>query len=202
MRADRAAPDHVERSQLPRFARGMALIRLATQADAAAIAEVYRPYVDNSRISFEESAPDTAEMARRIRGDHPGHHPWLVAEEDGRILGFANSSPFRSRRAYRWTVETGIYLAADAHGRGLGRGLLVALLSLLERQGYVSAIGAVGLPNDASVRLHDALGFVHAGTYRGTGFKLGEWIDVGLWQKELSQRTASPAEPLPYHDLI
>jgi len=176
----------------------MVLIRLAGEADAAAIAEVYRPYVEDSRISFEEHAPDVAEMARRIIGDRPDFHPWLVAAENGEILGFSSSSPFRARPAYRWSVETGIYLAAGAHGRGLGKRLLVMLTDLLERQGYVTAIGAIALPNDASVRLHEALGFVHAGTYRGTGFKLGQWIDVGLWQKELAPRSPTPAEPLPY----
>jgi phosphinothricin acetyltransferase len=176
----------------------MVLIRLAGQEDAAGVADVYRPYVEDSRISFEEHAPDAAEMARRIIGDRPGFHPWLVAEEANEIKGFASSSPFRTRPAYRWSVETGIYLAAGAHGRGLGKRLLVMLTDLLERQGYVTAIGAIALPNDASVRLHEALGFVHAGTYRGTGFKLGQWIDVGLWQKELAPRSPAPAEPLPF----
>jgi phosphinothricin acetyltransferase len=176
----------------------MVLIRLTREDDAAGLAAVYRPYVEDSRISFEERAPDAAEMARRIVGERPGFHPWLVAEEDGRLLGFASSSPFRSRPAYRWSVETGIYLAADAHGRGLGKSLLSALVRLLEQQGYVVAVGAIALPNDASVRLHEALGFVHAGTYRGTGFKLGQWIDVGLWQKELAPRSPAPTEPLPF----
>jgi len=176
----------------------MVLIRLAREDDAVGLAAVYRPFVEDSRISFEEHAPDAAEMARRIAGERPGFHPWLVAEEEGRLLGFASSSPFRTRPAYRWSVETGIYLTADAHGRGLGRSLLSALVRLLEQQGYVVAVGAIALPNDASVRLHEALGFVHAGTYRGTGFKLGQWIDVGLWQKELAPRGPSPAEPLPF----
>jgi phosphinothricin acetyltransferase len=180
----------------------MVLIRLATPADAAGMAEVYRPYVEDSRISFEEQAPDAAEMARRVTGDRPGFHPWLVAEEDGRILGFASSSPFRTRPAYRWSVETGIYLAAGAGGRGLGKRLLAMLSDLLERQGYVAAIGAIALPNEPSVRLHEALGFVAAGTYRGTGFKMGEWIDVGLWQKDLAPRVAAPVEPLPFEPLF
>ena len=173
------------------------LIRLGTDGDAAAIAAIYRPYVEDSRISFEEEAPDAAEMARRMRGDPAGYHPWLVAEEDRRLLGYAASSPFRARRAYRWTVETGIYLAADASGRGVGRALLTNLLQLLERQGYVAAIGAIALPNAASVALHEKLGFTYAGAYRGVGYKFGEWLDVGLWQKELAPRGASPVEPRP-----
>jgi phosphinothricin acetyltransferase len=175
-----------------------ALIRLATAADAQAIAAIYRPYVEGSPISFELEAPDTAEMARRIVGSEPGLYPWLVAEQDGRIVGFANSSPFRTRRAYRWCVETGIYVDRDSCGRGLGRALLGRLLELLERQGFVLAISAIALPNEASVRLHEALGFAHSGTYSGVGFKLGEWLDVGLWQKDLAPRLADPAEPLPF----
>jgi phosphinothricin acetyltransferase len=177
------------------------LVRLAESQDAGAIASVYRPFVEGSRISFEDVPPDAAEMERRIQGNRPGYHPWFVAEEDGDVLGFATSSPFRSRRAYRWTVETGIYLAGQAHGRGIGRSLLTTLLSVLERQGYVAAIGAIALPNDASVALHEKLGFVHTGTYRQVGFKLGEWLGVGLWQKELAPRSATPAEPVPYSSL-
>lgn len=180
----------------------MVLIRLAGCDDAAGVAAIYRPYVEDSRISFEEQAPTAAEMARRIAGVRAGFHPWLVAEENGRILGFSSSSPFRTRHAYRWSVETGIYLAADACGRGLGKRLLAELVNLLERQGYVAAIGAIALPNEASIRLHEALGFVAAGTYRGTGFKKSEWIDVGLWQKDLAPRTATPVEPLPVEGLF
>jgi phosphinothricin acetyltransferase len=180
----------------------MVLIRLAREADSDGIAAIYRPYVEDSRISFEEKAPDSSEMARRIVGERPGFHPWLVAEENGGILGFSSSSPFRTRPAYRWSVETGIYLAADASGRGLGKQLLAVLVNLLERQGYVTAIGAIALPNDASVRLHESLGFAHVGTYRGTGFKLGQWLDVGLWQKELAPRTPEPPEPLRFEPLF
>lgn len=171
------------------------LIRLASAADSAALARIYRPYVENSQISFEEEPPDAAEMARRMDGEL---HPWLIAEEDDKVLGYAASSAFRARRAYRWSVETGIYLSAEAKGRGIGRELLSSLIELLERQGFVAAIGAIALPNPASVRLHEALGFVHAGTYRGTGFKMGEWLDVGLWQRELAPRTPNPVEPLPF----
>src|SRR5688500_18353402 len=106
MRADRHGDRGAVRQGPPRLARGLVLIRLARDADSAGIAEVYRPFVEGSRISFEEQAPDTAEIARRIAGERPGFHPWLVAEEGGAILGFASSSPFRSRRAYRWSVET------------------------------------------------------------------------------------------------
>lgn len=178
------------------------LIRLAAADDAAAIAAIYRPYVENSRISFEESAPDAAEMARRIAGDGRGVHPWLVAEDDGSLLGFANGTPFRARAAYRWAVETGIYLSGEAHGRGIGTALLTELVALLERQGFVTAIAGIALPNPASVALHEKLGFVLTGTYRQTGFKLGEWLDVGHWQRDLAPRTPKPAEPRPFAGLL
>jgi L-amino acid N-acyltransferase YncA len=175
------------------------LIRLAGEADAAAIAAVYRPYVEDSRISFEEEAPDAEEMARRLASPT---HPWLVAEHNGSIVGYASTSPMRGRAAYRWSVETGVYLAADAQGRGLGRSLLSAHLDLLERLGFVTIVVGISLPNEASVALHEKLGFTLSGIERGVGFKLGEWVDVGRWQKDLAPRSAEPAEPLPFEGVI
>lgn len=172
----------------------MTAIRLANASDAEAIASIYRPYVETSRISFEERAPDSGEMATRMESPL---HPWLIAEEAGRVLGYASSSPYHRRPAYRWTVETSIYLAAEAQGRGIGRQLLSALIEMLTRQGYVTAIAAIALPNPVSIALHQRLGFVAAGTYRGVGFKLDEWTDVSLWQRDLAPRTAAPAEPRP-----
>jgi phosphinothricin acetyltransferase len=176
------------------------LIRLAGAADARAIAAIYRPYVEESRISFEVETPDAAEMARRICGDMPGYHPWFVAEDGGRVVGFASSAPFRSRRAYRWTVETSVYLAPDCTGREIGTQLLARLLDRLEAQGYVAAIGGIALPNDASVAFHERLGFSHGGTYRQVGFKMGEWLDVSLWQRELAPRTGAPDAPRKFDD--
>src|SRR5207237_6284381 len=123
-----------------------------------------------SRISFEEEAPDATEMAQRMASPI---HPWLVAEGDGRVLGYASTSPMRNRRAYRWSVETGIYLDPDAQGRGLGRQLLSAHLDLLERQGFVTVIAGIALHNEASVALHGNLGFKLKGIERGDGVKLG-----------------------------
>jgi len=137
-----------------------------------------------------------------LPGNGPRFHPWFVAEENERLLGYASSAPFRTRAAYRWIVETGIYLSPDASGRGVGRSLVSALLDLLERQGYVAAIGAIALPIPASVALHEKLGFTYAGTYRGVDFKQGRWLDVGLWQKELAPRTSEPQEPLAFDSVI
>jgi phosphinothricin acetyltransferase len=170
------------------------LIRLAGAEDAAAIAAIYRPYVEDSWISFEEAAPDAAEIARRMSRPI---HPWLVVEEDGRIVGYASTSPMRDRAAYRWSVETGLYLARDAQGRGLGRRLLSAHLDLLKRQGFVTIVAGIALPNEASVALHEKLGFTLSGIERGVGFKLGRWIDVGRWQKDLAPRLDAPPGPVP-----
>jgi phosphinothricin acetyltransferase len=174
-------------------------IRIASPDDAAAIAAIYRPYVEATRISFEQEPPTAAEMASRITANPI--HPWLVLEEDSRVIGYTSTSPMRARRAYRWAVETGIYLHPAAHGRGLGRQLYGAHLDLMTRQGFVTAIVGIALPNDASVALHEKLGFALSGVERGVGFKLGQWVDVGRWQKDLAPRSGAPEEPQPYRNV-
>ncbi len=176
------------------------LIRLASAADAAAIAAVYAPYVTDSFVSFEVAAPGAAEMAKRIAGEGTGLHPWLVAERDGRVLGFASSSAFRSRAAYRWTVETGVYLAPEAQGRGLGRTLMERLLELLTTQNFTAAVAGITLPNPASVALHEKLGFTPCATYRDTGFKLGNWRTVQVLTRDLAPRLNPPVELRPFAD--
>ena len=174
------------------------LIRLAEESDAEAIAAIYRPYVEATRITFEEDAPDAAEIARRMANPI---HPWLVIEQDEEVVGFTSTSQMRARAAYRWSVETGIYLKAEAQGRGLGVELYSAHLDLLARQGFVTAFGGIALPNPASVALHEKLGFEHVGTERLCGFKLGRWADVGRWQKDLAPRGNAPEEPRAFRDL-
>jgi phosphinothricin acetyltransferase len=171
--------------------------RRATADDAAAIASIYAPYVRATVVSFETEAPDPAEMRRRIEalGDL---YPWLVAcGDEGEVLGYAYACAFRARPAYRFTVETTVYVADGAHRRGIGSLLYRPLLALLEAQGFTQAIGAITIPNEASVRLHEALGFARAGTYEKVGFKLGEWRSVGLWQRPLAAMAARPEEPKP-----
>ena len=170
-----------------------ATIRLAEASDAPAIAAIYRCYVENSHFTFEEVAPDAAEIASRMANSI---HGWPVAVEDGLVLGYASTSPMRNRAAYRWSVETGIYFSAGARRRGLGTQLLQAHLELLERQGFVTAVAGIALPNEASVALHEKLGFELSGIERGVGFKLGRWVDVGRWQRDLAPRASRPREPL------
>lgn len=170
-------------------------VRRATADDAAAIADVYAPYVTGTVVSFETEAPDAAEMARRIEegGDA---YPWLAAcEGGGPPLGYAYACPFRARPAYRFTVETTVYVADGAQRRGIGTLLYRALLPVLEAQGFAQAIAAITLPNEASVRLHEGLGFHQVGTYERVGFKFREWRSVGLWQRPLLALSTRPEEP-------
>lgn len=175
-------------------------IRLADADDSAALAAIYAPYVTETIVSFETDAPGAEEIAERIAagGDL---YPWLVAEEDGALLGFASASRFRPREAYRFTVETSVYLARGAEGRGVGGRLYGALLDTLAAQGFAQAIGAISLPNPASVALHEKLGFAQTGVYRDVGFKLGRWVGVGLWQKPLAPMSEAPAAPRPFAEV-
>ncbi|MGQ0559597.1 MAG: GNAT family N-acetyltransferase [Sphingosinicella sp.] len=173
-------------------------IRLAGADDAAAIAAIYAPYVTDTVISFELKPPDEAAMRGRIL-EGGALYPWLVPCSEGDApIGYASASAFRSRPAYRFTVETSVYLAPDVAGRGVGRALYSELLALLARQGFAQAIGAITLPNQASVRLHESLGFVAAGIYRDVGYKLGRWHSVGLWQRPLAPLAERPQEPRPF----
>ncbi len=170
-------------------------IRPVTPADAAAIAAIYAPYVAETTITFEEEVPDAAEIAARIARLTPTF-PWLVAERDGVPLGYAYGYSYRARAAYRWVAETGIYVARDERGGGIGAPLYEALLGALTDAGYVAAIGALTLPNPASEALHMRLGFRNTGVQRGIGFKHGQWLDVGFWQRDLAPRRPAPCDPM------
>ena len=170
------------------------MIRAARAADAPAIAGVYGAYVEGGTISFEDVAPDAAAMARRMAASD-GLYPWLVAEQDGAIVGYAYASEWSARSAYRWTVETTVYLARSAQRRGMGRALYGALLEALTAQGFAQAIGRISLPNAPSVALHAALGFRRTGVLQACGYKAGRWIDVEQWQRPLADPADPPAEP-------
>jgi len=165
------------------------LIRDASpERDAAACASIYAPYVRDTAISFEEEAPGIAEMAARIER-LTKTHAWLVAQAQDEILGYAYACPHRERAAYRWTTEVSVYVDARHQRRGAGRQLYEALLRMLAEQDYRVALAVIGLPNDASVAFHESFDFKRVGVYRGLGFKLGQWWDVGWWQLDLAPRT-------------
>ncbi|MBA3720646.1 MAG: N-acetyltransferase [Nocardioidaceae bacterium] len=160
-------------------------VRTARVDDGAGIAAVYRPYVDASVASFETDPPDAAEMTRRLSA-HPSL-PWLVAVGSAdQLVGFAYAAPYRTRPAYRWSVETSVYVSEPR--QGTGRVLMNALLAAVETRGFASAYAAVALPNDASVALHEQLGFAAIGVFPRVGFKYGRWVDVGWWYRPLADR--------------
>jgi phosphinothricin acetyltransferase len=174
------------------------LVRHAdAEADADACAAIYQPFVSQGAVSFETVPPDRAEMARRIE-QNASTHAWLVAESGGEVAGFAYGGPHRTRAAYRWATEVSVYVHADQRRRGVGRALYGKLLPLLARQGMQMALAGVTLPNDASVALHEAIGFEPVGVYRRIGWKQGAWHDVGWWQIQLPEPGAGPPpEPGP-----
>ena len=176
------------------------MIRPAAPEDAAAIAAIYAPHVLGGTVSFEVEPPDAAEIARRMASSG-GLYPWLVAADEAGVIGYAYATRFRDRAAYRFVVETSIYVADRAQRRGVGRLLYATLIETLRAQGFVHAIGALALPNDASVTLHEALGFRPAGVYREVGFKHGQWIDVGIWQCALNAPQAPPVELRPFGEV-
>jgi phosphinothricin acetyltransferase len=172
-----------------------AAVRPASPEDADAIARIYRPYVESAVASFEEVAPDAAEMRRRML--RRPRLPWFVAERD-EVCGYAYASMHRDRAAYRWSADCSVYLAGTETGRGTGRALYDVLLPAVAALGYVGAFAGIALPNDASVRLHEAVGFTLVGVYRDVGFKHGRWHDVGWWQLRLAAPPVSPGEPLEW----
>ena len=164
--------------------------------DAAAVAAIYRPVVEDSHVSFEKVAPDVAEIAQRIRSTLT-LTPWLVVREDDDVEGFAFAVPHRSRAAYRWSVDLSVYVDESARGRGLGRVLYDALIPLLRRQGFVNAYAGIALPNPASEALHRAVGMQPTGICPGVGFKLGRWCDVAWYWMRLGDPADLPADPVP-----
>ncbi|HSV03429.1 MAG TPA: arsinothricin resistance N-acetyltransferase ArsN1 family B [Phenylobacterium sp.] len=175
------------------------MIRPASAADAAAVAAIYAPIVEATIISFETVAPGPAEMARRIEATLETH-PWLVFEDDGGVAGYAYAGAHAARDAYRWSVNVSVYNAERARRRGVGRALYHALFEILRRQGFHMAFAGITLPNEASVGLHEAMGFRPVGVYPEVGWKLGAWREVGYWGLEL-QPMGPPAEPIPFPDL-
>jgi len=181
--------------------------RRARIADAAAIAAIYAPYVRDTIVSFETEPPDAAEMATRI--ERIGRqYPWLTASfhrtghaADGRVVGYAYACENRSRLAYRWSVDTAVYLDPSVQGCGVGSALYRGLIGLLREQGYVNAFAGIALPNAPSVKLHEAMGFKPIGVYRNVGYKLGAWRDVGWWQLGLCEPPQPPSEPIAIGDL-
>lgn len=162
------------------------MIRDATPDDAAAIAALYNPYVRDTVITFEYHEVSCEDMGARIARVRELDLPWIVVEEAETLVGFAYAAPYRPRAAYLHTVESTIYLARDAGGRGLGKALYGELLERLRASHAHSAISLIALPNEASMALHRTLGFREVGVLREVGRKFDQWIDVAYLQHDLT----------------
>jgi L-amino acid N-acyltransferase YncA len=169
-------------------------IRPARPSDIAAVTRIYAHAVLHGTASFELESPDEAEMARRQRTLLEGGHPYLVAEADGVVLGYAYAGPYRARPAYRWSVEDSVYIAPEAHRRGVGHALLERLIAESEQRGFRQMIAVIGDSEQIpSIELHRALGFRLVGTLVAVGFKHGRWLDSVLMQLPLGLGdTAAP----------
>lgn len=162
-------------------------IREAVSGDADAIVAIYNHYILTTCISFEEQAVTAAAMAQRIADVQAAGLSWLVAEQDGQLLGYAYATKWRVRHAYRFSVESSVYLAPGLGGKGVGSRLYASLFDKLATKGYHLVIGGIALPNDASVALHEKMGFKKVAQFSEVGFKFDRWLDVGYWEKRLNQ---------------
>lgn len=157
------------------------MIRACTPRDAAAICEIYNSFVRDTIITFEETPVAAAEMAQRL-ADVTARFPWLVADEQGAIAGYAYATPWKARSAYRFAVETTVYVAPGYLRRGLGTALYRELIAALRKLDVHCAVGGIALPNPASVALHEKLGFNKIGQFVEVGRKFDRWVDVGYWE--------------------
>lgn len=161
------------------------MIRQATSADAAAIAAIYNHYVLNTSVTFEEQAVSTEQMEERMALVKADALPWLVLEQNGEVWGYAYATKWRVRSAYRFSVESTVYVKAGLTTKGLGSQLYQQLLSELKALGLHLVIGGITLPNEKSIALHEKFGFEKCGHFQQVGFKFEQWLDVGYWQKLL-----------------
>ena len=168
--------------------------------DAGPIARIYEPFVRNTAVSFETEPPTVEEMGERISKTMKTY-PWLVAEVEGKVVGYAYASIHRVRTAYQWSVEVSVYIDPEWHRRGIARSLYLRLFDILRQQGFYNAYAGITLPNPASVGVHEHMGFRRIGVYEGVGHKLGRWHDVGWWELTLMPRPAVVAPPRPFVDL-
>lgn len=177
------------------------MIRIATEKDIPAMLAIYRPYVENTTYSFEYDVPCTRTFTRRFY-DHTQQFPWLVWEEEGRVLGYAYAGAPWERPGYRWCAEVSIYLAPEIHGRGIGRALYARLEEILECQGYRMVYAVITEENEGSIAFHAACGYRHLTTFRGCGFKHGRWLGVTWMEKELNGGALPESFPRKWMDCV
>ncbi|MFY8275383.1 arsinothricin resistance N-acetyltransferase ArsN1 family B [Pseudoalteromonas sp. SSDWG2] len=161
------------------------MIRDVHPSDAKAIADIYNYYISNTTITFEEQTVSESDMVRRIDKVHQQDLPWVVAEIDSKVVGYAYATPWKARSAYRFSVESTVYVSNEVHAKGLGTRLYQALFSKLQARDVNAVLGVITLPNEPSVALHEKLGMAQAAHFKQVGYKFGQWLDVGYWQINL-----------------
>lgn len=162
------------------------MIRKVNQLDAGEISAIYNHYIEHTTITFEEDRLTALDISARIATLSSQNYPWLVYESDGCVVGYAYAAPWRTRAAYRFTVESAVYVDHNRIGCGIGGQLYKKLFAELAESGFKTVLGLIALPNEQSVRMHEKFGFLPVGHHREVGFKLDQWIDVGVWQLMLS----------------
>jgi len=169
------------------------LIRPAAPADVASITRIYAHAVVHGTATFEIEPPDEAEMARRLQALLADGYPYLVAERDGLVAGYAYAGPYRARPAYRWSIEDSIYIAPEFHRQRIGSKLLARLVEEAEKRGFRQMIAVIGdSAQTPSIAVHAKAGFALIGTLRSVGFKHGRWLDTVLMQRPLGSSDATP----------
>lgn len=158
------------------------MVRRASPKDASAVAEIYNYYIQHTVVTFEETTVSVTEMAERIEAVN-NTHEWVVFEQGGEIIGYAYASTWKKRSAYRFSSELTVYVKHGQHQKGIGTALYQHLIDKFKAKGIQTFIGGITLPNEASVALHEKLGFKKAAHYKKVGFKLNKWHDVGYWQR-------------------
>jgi len=175
-------------------------IRLANEKDAAAILGIYGPYISNTSFTFETEVPTIKAFAERIN-TYLVNWPWLVAEVDGVVAGYAYATRHRERTAYQWCTESSVYIHDDFQRAGIARALYTALFEILKKQGFRNVYAVINLPNEKSVAFHESCGFECFATYEKVGYKLGKWKNVGWWRLSINEYSIEPVAPVKFSEL-
>jgi len=170
------------------------MIRLATTSDAAAMLQIYAPFILNTTVTFEYEVPSEQDFQMRIQ-QYLEKWPWLVWVENGEVVGYAYASSYRPREAYQWCVECSVYIHPQFSKLGIATKLYSALIKLLKFQGFCCLYAVIDIPNPASVGFHEKMGFQYFATYENVGYKLGQWRNVGWWKYTLAEPTNNPSKP-------
>lgn len=179
----------------------MITIRLAKKKDANSILAIYRPFIEKTPVTFEETVPTVAQFWERIQKTLPDY-PWLVCEINHDIAGYTYATAHRERASYRWTKEVSVYVHPNYMRHGIGVGLYTALIELLKLQGVKNILAGITLPNKGSVDFHESFGFSSIGIYTAVGFKLGRWHDVGWWELRVDHSENRPDKKLKTLDEV